>query len=147
MAKFTKNFGLILLFALLGFSSLDAQTAKIYGRIQDMNGEPVEFAKILLFQKKEVVTGAFSDDQGRYQINNLAPGTYDLKVMWDGGEEKRIEGIRLTRDRNLPVFLELGDWCMCIPDIEKELPLDEQFIFPKYSGSDLSRDEIRQISR
>lgn len=57
-----------------------AQEGKLSGRVSDANGVPAPYAIVSLIRDGEVVNGANADEQGKYDIQPIDPGTYDVKA-------------------------------------------------------------------
>jgi outer membrane receptor protein involved in Fe transport len=60
---------------LVGVSLFAATTGKIAGRVKDDKGNPVPYARVMI---KGTQFGTQSDEQGKFMIINVAPGTYTL---------------------------------------------------------------------
>ena len=73
-------YSFLLLFVLS--STAVAQTGSIKGRVyNDINNESIPFANIIIDSTQ---MGATSDENGRYQINNIKPGTYNITCSFVG---------------------------------------------------------------
>lgn len=61
--------------------------------------EHVEYASVLLYRAKDstMVTGAISDTKGRFQLENIYPGKYYLKVRFIGYQDKIVPGISISQ--------------------------------------------------
>ncbi|MGY2134362.1 outer membrane beta-barrel protein [Hymenobacter sp. HD11105] len=59
-----------------------AQTGTLSGQTRDAQGAPVPFANVLLLHLPDsaVLTAAVADDQGQYNLADVAPGTYALQA-------------------------------------------------------------------
>ncbi len=75
-----KKLYFLVLYVLLSFYSLNAQTALIKGRVVNEKKDPVGYAMVTLNQNGKTLTGAISDSLGRFQIKGSFTGTYLLKV-------------------------------------------------------------------
>jgi hypothetical protein len=64
---------------------------EIIGTISSEYGEPLPFARIKLTGSQ--VYGAISDIDGKFKINPIPPGTYNMEISSMGYETKVIEGI------------------------------------------------------
>jgi hypothetical protein len=97
---------------LVGWSSLPVwaqQTSSIAGVVRDTSGGvlpgvTVEAASPTLIEK---VRSAVSDDQGRYNITDLVPGTYTVTFTLPGFSVVRREGIALTSGFTATVNVDL----------------------------------------
>ncbi len=73
---------LLLVIALITVSNVLAQTGSIKGRVyNEINNESIPFANIVLDSTQ---IGTTSDEDGRYEINNLKPGIYNLTCSFVG---------------------------------------------------------------
>ncbi|MCK4992408.1 MAG: TonB-dependent receptor, partial [Bacteroidales bacterium] len=74
--------GLTTIALILISTLLTAQkNGEVQGHIHDEAGEPVAYANVQLMGTS---IGAVSDDQGFYSINQVHPGTYELRVTFVG---------------------------------------------------------------
>ena len=99
---------LLLVFIFLSFISTDflfAQTGKIAGKVTDADtGEDLIGINIMI---EGTSTGAASDIQGRYVINNVDPGVYSLIFSGVGYQRKIVTNVRVNTDftTNIDVVL------------------------------------------
>lgn len=89
---------------------LFSQEFTIKGNIKDTNNTPVAFANIVLLDEasNELITGAISDENGHFLIENLNGGNYILKISFLGFKDfkttfsltanKDIEDVVLEED-------------------------------------------------
>ena len=98
------RFTLLIIFFLI-FSFANAQKpsgtgeGSIFGKIiDDKNSNPVEYVAIRLLKAKDstIVTGVFSDADGKFNLENLAYGNYILKLSLTGFQPKFIGGITVS---------------------------------------------------
>ncbi len=81
-----------------------SQTGKISGKVYNViNNEAIPFAKIQIVDQS---VGAISDLDGLYEIKNLSPGLYSLKVSAAGFKDQVIDEIQVTNAR--PVMLDFA---------------------------------------
>lgn len=66
--------------------------------IDSVTGNPIEYSTVALYRKKnnELITGTVSDKHGKFFIEKLAPGMYNVKVSFMGYVDKTISGIRVS---------------------------------------------------
>src|ERR1044071_7907877 len=100
--------GLVLLIGLLAPSALHAQSA-ISGLVRDTTGAvlpgvTVEAASPVLIEKTRTVV---TDDQGRYTIVDLRPGSYEVTFTLAGFNTFKRDGIDLPGNFNATVNAEL----------------------------------------
>ena len=73
---------LLVVFALWVPSALLSQSGTISGRVyNDITNEPLEYAAA---QVQGTNFGAFSDSLGKFTINGIPPGLYNVKVTYGG---------------------------------------------------------------
>jgi hypothetical protein len=61
-------------------------TGRLAGHVRAENGRPMAAANVIVVGSRR---GATTDDDGRYVISDLAPGTYDVKAMAAGFDPVR----------------------------------------------------------
>ncbi|MGB0933835.1 MAG: carboxypeptidase regulatory-like domain-containing protein [Lishizhenia sp.] len=98
-----KKFNLLITSVLLTVAYSFGQTGlgTIKGSVKDRDTEEmVPFAKVVLIQADQVKGGAETDFDGKFQINSVAPGTYDVEVRsGDGHSPKRLEDVIISSDK------------------------------------------------
>lgn len=86
---------------LLGYSYLlHAQSAQIRGQVGDtIDRAPLGFATISLYRGQDSVPfrGMLADSLGRFSINKLTPGIYQLRVHFLGYKSLESKGIQLPK--------------------------------------------------
>ena len=85
-----RNF-LMIVVGLLLSTQLFAQTASVSGTLMQ-SGKPLELVSVILYKDstKQVVT-AFSDSLGKFQLNNIPVGNYQLRLLLMGYETQYIK--------------------------------------------------------
>ena len=100
-----KNIYWFFLLVVLSPSLLVAgNTGKIAGKIVNEKNEPLPAAHLQLVG---TMLGGTSDDEGRYFIINIPPGTYTLRASFIGYTSTLISGISVSVDRTTPVDCQL----------------------------------------
>jgi hypothetical protein len=98
-----KNISLVSLIILA--STTFGQTGVIKGRISESGGgKVVEFATVVL---EGTTTGAQSDLDGNYIIENLKPGTYNIAISAIGFKPKTMFEVGVTNSKPAVVDIEL----------------------------------------
>ncbi len=96
-------------------AALAGTTGKIAGRVLDAKTkQPVTNATIILVGAK---LGATVDDQGRYAILNVPPGTYTVKVLRVGYNSNVFEGVRVNADNTTPLDATLAETAVQVQEI------------------------------
>ena len=81
----TRRLGLfVAAICLLTTTSALAQGAAVRGTVIDPDGRPAQGATVLISDHTVVRGTAVTDSQGRFQLDNLVPGRYELRVVMDG---------------------------------------------------------------
>ena len=94
---------LLLIITLLTVSNVLAQTGSIKGRVyNEINNESIPFANIVLDSTQ---IGTTSDENGRFEIDNIKPGIYNLTCSFVGFKTSYIYEISIgsasTTDINI----------------------------------------------
>src|SRR5882672_11886792 len=109
----SKVFGIGLIFlaclSLVPRPAMAQQTSAIAGLVRDTTGAvlpgvTVEAASPVLIEKVRTVV---TDDQGRYNIVNLVPGTYSVTFTLPGFNTLKRDGVQLTSGFTAAVNAEL----------------------------------------
>lgn len=79
--NFTRIPLLIVLLVLFGAVGAFAQYGSVKGKVVDEKSAPVSYATVVL---KGTSYGANTDDDGMYEIRNVAPGSYTLEISYIG---------------------------------------------------------------
>lgn len=81
-----------------GFSQTGLGT--IRGTVTDGDSKkPVEFAKVKVQLNGSTKAGAITDEKGEFQINSVAPGSYDVEVVATGYQPTLTEGVVVSSDQ------------------------------------------------
>ncbi len=98
---------LVLSFIFFAFTSLNAQTGKISGRVTDgTTGEPLPFVNIII---EGTTQGAASDIDGYYSIIGVRPETYNVKASAIGYNSQTVNGVRVSIDLTTEVNFQLSE--------------------------------------
>jgi hypothetical protein len=75
--------------------------AKLIGTLLDQNGAVIAGAEIKVINRQTKETGVLSsNDEGRFSVNNLAPGTYQLIINASGFKELKVTELKLAAGEN-----------------------------------------------
>jgi outer membrane receptor protein involved in Fe transport len=123
---------------------LHAQKVTIQGLVKDkQTGEPLIGATVVLVGTYK---GAYADDQGRFTLKDLNPGTYTLRVTYVGYNEVLLTGLTVKADQTLNLIIPMSPVGTTIQTVEI---IGEKPVVNLESGkSDLrvSGEEIRQTT-
>ncbi|NUM69729.1 MAG: carboxypeptidase-like regulatory domain-containing protein [Ignavibacteriaceae bacterium] len=99
------KFKLFLFTLLLSSTIFAGVTGKLAGRITDsQTGEPLIGANIIL---AGTTYGAATDVNGRYNILNIPPGTYTVRITYIGYEQVVTENVRIVVDQTTTLDLKM----------------------------------------
>lgn len=91
---------LFLLFFIAVSGAAFAQTGAISGTVKDEKSQPVIGAIIEVLEGGTVRGGAATDEDGKYLVKPLNPGTdYTVTVKYTGYQEQRLTKVQITGDR------------------------------------------------
>jgi hypothetical protein len=100
------RFNLLFFFTLIG-TVVNAQTGIIKGVVIESGGKkPVELATVVI---EGTSIGAQSDENGKFVIDKLTPGTYNLKVTSIGFTSKTIFEVGVTNSKPAELEIELDN--------------------------------------
>lgn len=145
-----RKLSLLFVSTLFVVTSLFAQTGQgtLKGSVIDgKTKEPVPFANIVLLQNDEMKGGAQTDFDGKFIINSLEPGSYDVEIKYVGYQTKRIEGVIINANKIR--FLdnqELGqgsEMLEAVDVVKFKVPLIDKDGGP--SGGTVTREDIARL--
>lgn len=100
----------------------------ISGNIEDISGEKVAFANVVLFSKANLVAGTTSDIYGKFEFKKIDAGNYNIEIKIVGYQDTIISVKLKSVDTNLKVVLEHKNDITYCPIIEIEIhPLSNHF--------------------
>lgn len=106
-----KNTLTILCVLFLSFS-MKAQSnfGKIQGKLIDAKTKaPIGYATLTLTRDGIRKGGAYTDENGKYAINALEPGTYAIAVKYLGYNERKVEGIEVSANSTKFQNIEISE--------------------------------------
>ncbi|MCH2230427.1 MAG: TonB-dependent receptor [Crocinitomicaceae bacterium] len=116
-----------LFLVLLAMCSFIANSQSIKGKVLNSDNQPLEFVSVRLFSKSDsiVVTGAYTDIEGVYTLNNLVTGDYYLKYTIANHEAQEISvSLRNKSNINLPEVIMNLDSAIDIDEVTASGSLD-----------------------
>lgn len=94
-----KKLTVFLVFAMLSFSLYAQNYGEIHGRlIDETTQEPVRFAGVFTEYGSQII-GTTSDEDGRFKLKPLNPGTYTVSISVVSHRQKKITGIDVTPNK------------------------------------------------
>ncbi|PZX46992.1 TonB-dependent receptor [Algoriphagus chordae] len=124
-----------LLFNFLFISTLAFSQGIIRGKIiNPVNNEPVAFANVLVL---ETELGAISDENGEYEITDIPPGLYNVRVSFVGFKNKTAFEVQVTLARPVQLDFEL---------LEDASELSEVVVSSEFSRSEETPLSVRKLN-
>lgn len=82
------------------YSLAQTGVGTIRGAISDKDSkEPIPFANVILYRNGAQVGGAKTDFDGKFQINSIEPGSYDVEFRYVGYGTQRKNGVIVNSDK------------------------------------------------
>jgi hypothetical protein len=82
---------------------------KLQGKVTDAKTKiPVAYATILLEKEGIRKGGAYTDDEGKYVINALDPGTYTVTVKYLDYQDKKVIGVEVSPNSTKYLNIEMS---------------------------------------
>jgi hypothetical protein len=78
-------------------------TASVAGIVTDQTGAVVVGATVKMTRGTDLIQSAVTNDQGRYSLNGLSAGTYDLSASAEGFKVFQAPGINLNSGDSIPL--------------------------------------------
>ena len=126
---------LAVLLVILGYQSVFSQTGTITGRIyNEVNNESIPFANVLL---DSTTLGTVSDENGRYRIDRIKPGIYNMTVSFLGYQTAYVYEIQVGSAATVNIDVALAEESAGLDEIvlntnriekSEESPLSKQTI-------------------
>lgn len=100
MKFLAQRFGILLLL-FLGITELNAQ-GKVSGKVVDESNQPIAFATVTLLSSSDstVVQGKITDEEGAYEIQKVAYGSYILRITFVGYEQTFSSPFSISPEAN-----------------------------------------------
>lgn len=96
--------------------------AKLTGVVVDStNGKPVEFASIALIDSKtkKPIDGTVADDKGKFTLNKLPQGDFQVMISFVGYRNKTISSVKLDRKGDVALgTIKLGNDVRTLKEVE-----------------------------
>ncbi len=119
---------------------IDAQNGIIKGKVVEaINNEAIPFANVII---EGTTTGATSDMEGNYRIENLAPGLYNVTCSYVGFKTITIEEVRVDNVRPAVVNLNLSEDTEVLGEVVIETSAFKQQVESPVSVKSINATEI-----
>src|SRR5690606_449220 len=109
--------------------------------------DPLPFVNVVLFQNGVQKGGGKTDFDGKFQINSISPGSYDVEVRFVGYQTLRQEGVIVSSDKiTFLNDLQLGQSDGLLTEVEVvhyEVPLIDKD--GGASGQTVTREDIARM--
>lgn len=87
-------------FVVSSFALAQTGVGTIRGTVTDKDSkEAVPFCTVVLYRNGTQVSGAKTDFDGKFQINSIEPGSYDVEFRYVGYTPQRKSGVVINSDR------------------------------------------------
>jgi hypothetical protein len=111
------------------------------------SGDPLPFVNVVLFQNGVQKSGGKTDFDGKFQINSIEPGKYDVEVRFVGYQTLRKEGVIVSSDKiTFLNDLQIGQSDGLLNEVEVvyyEVPLIDKD--GGASGQTVTREDIARM--
>jgi hypothetical protein len=81
----------------------------IHGHVRNVRGGNVERAALLMYSGGEYVKGGVSARDGSYSVKDLPAGTYDMRVIADGYQDRIEKGIAVSSNGSIEKDITLEE--------------------------------------
>ncbi len=91
---------LLILLSILIITTVFSQSGTMKGVVIDKDtGEAIPFANVVLYVDSIVYGGGTSDFDGKYIIEPISPGNYNLQITYLGYETIQVSGIQIKNEQ------------------------------------------------
>lgn len=144
--KITLLFALISISASYTFAQVGMGTIK--GTVKDAeSGEPLPFVNVVVLQGDNQKGGATTDFDGKFQINSVAAGEYNVQAKFVGYQTQQVSGFIVSADKIKFLDMELKPTSEMLEEVEivdYEVPLIDKD--GGASGATVTRDDISKMA-
>lgn len=122
--------------------SAAAQTGKIYGTITNaINNEPVPFTTVILVGTGY---GTVSDENGNYEINDIAPGLYNIEFSFVGFKKLTIPEIQVSNAKPVYLNVTMEEDLNVLEAVEVKVPITDKTEESPLSLRTIGANEIQR---
>jgi hypothetical protein len=89
-----KTFGLLPALLFISIHSFSQDLGEIRGKVLDQQGQPLFLVNVFI-ERPEGMIGTTTDEEGRYLIKPLTPGTYNVRYSFFSFEPFEYVGVRV----------------------------------------------------
>lgn len=87
------------IFLSVGYSFSQGGLGDIKGFVKDADGNPADFATVILKQGPTAKANIMTDDEGMFEVRALEPGYYDITVKYDSYPDFTMEKFYVKSDQ------------------------------------------------
>jgi len=117
------------------------------GRVLDNeNGEPIPFAKVIVKKNNEIIGGANTDFDGKYLIKPIPSGSYVVEVKNVGYSNNRVTGVKINDNKITFIDFDLNSEVEMLQEIQVvayKVPLIDKD--GGASGAKVTRQDIARM--
>jgi len=117
-------------------------TGTIAGQVTDPDGRPVVAATVVVVGTR---LGAYTDGEGNFNILNVAPGTYEVKVSRLGFNPVTVSGVVVSADRTIRLELKMGDTTLKTEEVVVVAARPPVDLKTTSSQANLTKEEIEDL--
>ena len=124
-----------------------AQDGKLTGRVFGAEGDGLPFATVVVKSGDLVVKGVNTDDEGRFSVNPIDPGTYNLEVRYLANT-KQVEGVTVLPGQTRNVDIQMSN-DVTIDEVEifgNPVFEKDPVVATTLSGEDFKRLSTRDVN-
>lgn len=144
MKTFIKTLTAVLL---ISAGTISAQsTGTIRGTIKGNDEEPLFGAIVRLYEDSTLVTGASTDMDGNFSLQQVIPGDYDIEISYLNMGTKRIRKVNVDPSQVAYVNTKLSPNTLGVVEVTSE-KFEKSIINPTYSSmTPISIDQIDHMA-
>lgn len=118
------------------------QPGSIEGKVVNQaNGEPLTGASILIVGTYK---GTTTNEEGRYELKNVKPGDYSLKVKFVGFKDKKFTDLTIYPDSTIELNVELTESAMNLNTVDVEGRKELVKLESGQSETEINAEQIEQ---
>lgn len=141
------RFLLSTLMILFSLSSRAQSTQTIKGTILDKQSQEALIGVTVIVVGSDPLVGTTTDEYGKFKLNNLEPGRYELSIFYPGYKAQNAANIVLTTGKEIDLDIQLEESVSTLDDVvisgEKQ-GIDNEFA--TVSGRSFSMEDVNRYA-